>query len=117
MNTLKVIGLMTPAVLLAPLPLRAATAAENWTQSCASCHGDDGVGKTKMGHKAGAKDLTDAAYLKGFTDDQMLANLKNGEKGDDGKVKMKPYADKLADAELKDLVAYVRGLAKSAPAP
>ncbi len=115
MKSMTVIGLTT--LLLAATAARAATAADNWTQSCASCHGDDGVGKTKMGRKAGVKDLTDAAYQKGFTDDQAFANLKNGEKGDDGKVKMKAYGDKLSDAELRDLIAYSRALAKGAPGP
>jgi len=112
MKTHTIIGLWASALLLAPPAARAAAAAENWTQACASCHGADGAGQTKMGRKLGAKDLRDAAYQKTFNDDQLFGNLKAGETWPDGKVKMKPFADKLSDAEIKALVGYVRSLAK-----
>jgi mono/diheme cytochrome c family protein len=98
-------------LLIGPSAL-AATAPENWTHHCASCHGADGAGKTKMGKKSGAKDLTSAEYQKGFTDDQLFAHLKSGEKDADGNVKMKAYADSMADDELKALVGFVRSLSK-----
>jgi mono/diheme cytochrome c family protein len=65
-----------------------------------------------MGRRLGVKDLTDAAYQKSFTDDQLFDHLKAGETGPDGKVKMKPYGDKFSDDEIKALVGYVRSLAK-----
>lgn len=99
-------------LLLAPQASRAAAAADNWKQDCASCHGDDGSARTKMGRKLSLKDLTDAAYQKTFTDDQLFEHLKAGETGTDGKVKMKPYGDRLSDDEIKALVGFVRSLAK-----
>ena len=110
MKPMMVIGLA--ASLLAYPSARAATAAENWTHHCASCHGEDGAGKSKMGRKVGAKDLTSAEYQKSFTDDQLFEHLKSGENGPDGKVKMKAYGDTLSPDELKGLVAFVRSLAK-----
>jgi mono/diheme cytochrome c family protein len=91
---------------------RPATPAENWTKLCASCHGKDGAGHTKAGKKLGVKDLTAADHQKTFSDDDAFNSLKNGLKGDDGSSKMKPFADKLSDDDIKAIVAYVRTLAK-----
>lgn len=85
---------------------------DTWTKNCASCHGADGVGHTKAGKKLGAKDMTDAAYQKKFTDDQAFKAVKEGYKDDSGADKMKPFSDTLSDADIKALVAYVRTLAK-----
>jgi cytochrome c553 len=113
MKNLPAILLCASVLPLSSTALRAASTAENWTQHCASCHGDDGTGQTKMGRRLHVKDLSDAAYQKSFTDEELFANLKAGEKGPDGKVKMKPYGDLLSDPELKDLVGFVRSLAKA----
>ena len=114
MKSPTIIGLLASALIIASPAARAA-AADNWTQHCASCHGDDGAGQTKMGRKLGAKDLTDPAYQKTFTDKQLFKNLKDGETDADGKVKMKPFGEKLKDDEIKDLVGFVRSLAKQGP--
>jgi mono/diheme cytochrome c family protein len=110
MKTRLMIGIAS--LMVAAVAARAATASDNWTQHCASCHGADGAGKTKIGKKSGLKDLADAAYQKTFTDQQLLDHLKAGEKGDDGKVKMKPFGDKMTDAELQDMVKFVRAFQK-----
>jgi cytochrome c6 len=91
---------------------RAADAPATWGQNCAACHGADGAGQTKAGKKVGAKDLTDGANQKSFTDDQAFTAVKAGFKDASGAVKMQPFADKLSDDEIKALVAYVRTLAK-----
>jgi mono/diheme cytochrome c family protein len=90
----------------------AAETGENWTKNCASCHGKDGAGHTKAGRKLDVKDLTSATVQKGFTDDEAFTALKDGMKDKDGAEKMKPFADKLSDDEIKALLAYVRTLAK-----
>ena len=90
----------------------AADVAENWTKNCGSCHGKDGKGETKAGKKAEVKDLTDAKYQDSFTDEQMLKQIKEGMKDKNGKEKMKPFADKLSEEEIKALVAYVRAFKK-----
>lgn len=76
------------------------TGAENYKAKCAMCHGADGTGKAAMkvpsfkGSKAPEADLT--------------AAVKNG-KGT-GTIKMPAYAGKLTDAQIKDVVTYVKTL-------
>jgi mono/diheme cytochrome c family protein len=73
-----------------------------WTQHCASCHGKDGSGNTMMGKKLGVKDFT-----KEQSSEAEATNvIKNG------KGNMTGYKDKLSDADVKALVAYVRSLKK-----
>jgi len=106
----------SPLLMAVALAFAAAASAaetgENWTKNCAACHGSDGAGHTKAGRKLDVKDLTSATVQKGFTDDEAFASVKNGQKDKDGTEKMKPFADKLSDDEIKALVAYVRTLAK-----
>ena len=80
-----------------------ADAAANWSQHCASCHGKDGSGGTAMGKKLGVKDYSKE---QGFSDAEATKAIKSGSG------KMKAYGDKLSDADIKALVAYVRGLKK-----
>jgi cytochrome c553 len=90
----------------------AADVQENWTKNCASCHGKDGKGLTKAGKMAEVKDLTEAAYQASFTDEQAFARVKEGLKDKNGKDRMKPFADKLKDEEIKELVAHLRTFKK-----
>jgi cytochrome c553 len=85
---------------------------ENWTKHCASCHGKDGKGQTKAGKMAEVKDMTDAAYQGSFKDDDAFAQVKQGLKDKNGKDRMKPFAEKLKDEEIKELLAHVRALKK-----
>ena len=85
----------------------AAPAAENWENHCAKCHGDDGAGNTKMGKKLKLKDYTDAAVQASFTDEELTKATADGVELD-GKVKMKPFNDKLSPEEIADLVAFIR---------
>jgi mono/diheme cytochrome c family protein len=81
----------------------AADAGVLWAQHCASCHGKDGSGNTTMGKKLGVKNYTKE---QGFSDAEAANVIKNG------KGKMKGYKDKLSDADVQALVAYVRSLKK-----
>src|SRR5216110_3332760 len=85
----------------------AADVQENWTKTCASCHGKDGKGDTKAGKKAEAKDFTDPKYRQTLTDEKMLKQIKEGMK-EGAKEKMKPFGDKLSDDEIKALIAYIK---------
>ena len=91
--------------------LQAADAKENWTKYCAQCHGPDGTANTPMGKKLQAKNLTDAATQKAFSDADATKSIKEGVK-QNGKVTMKAFGDKLSDDEVKALVTYVRSLKK-----
>ena len=81
----------------------AADGAALWSQHCASCHGKDGSGATTMGKKLGVKDYTKD---QGFSDAEAEKVIK------EGKDKMKGFKAKLSDADVKALIAYVRGLKK-----
>ena len=73
-----------------------------WVQNCASCHGKDGSGNTVMGKKLGVKDFT-----KEQSSDAEATNIIKNGKGN-----MSAYKDKLSDADVTALVAYVRSLKK-----
>jgi len=83
-----------------------------WEKTCASCHGKDGKGDTKMGKKVDVKDYTDAKVQDAFTDDKAVKTIKEGVKDDKGKERMKPYGELLTDDQIKGLVAYLRGFKK-----
>jgi cytochrome c553 len=85
---------------------------ENWAKNCASCHGKDGKGQTKAGKMADVKDLTDAPYQAAFTDEEAFTRVKEGLKDKNGKDRMKPFAEKLKDDEIKELVAHIRAFKK-----
>jgi cbb3-type cytochrome c oxidase subunit III len=71
---------------------------------CAGCHGADGKGNPKI---KGVPDFTDAAWQKKEGDGELAGAIKNGKKPI-----MPAFGDKLSEAEVKALVAYVRGFAK-----
>jgi len=79
-------------------------AAATYKAKCAMCHGPDGKGSA-MGTKMGVHDFTSADVQK-QTDAQLTEIITKG------KAKMPAYDGKLKDTEIKDLVAYIRGLAK-----
>jgi cytochrome c553 len=89
----------------------AADGAELWNKNCASCHGKDGKGDTKMGKKNNCKDYSDAKNNAEVTDEKLLKAIKDGVK-DGGKEVMKSYAEKVNDEEAKAILAYFRTLKK-----
>jgi mono/diheme cytochrome c family protein len=106
--------LTAPVLLLfAVARLEAApTARENYKTHCTSCHGSDGKSQTRLGRKSGAKDLSDKAALAKLADEEVFKTIKLGRKNNKGEEKMEPFGDDLSDAEITELVAYVRTLAK-----
>ena len=102
--------LVTMLGLATALSAPAADAKENWDSLCAKCHGADGKGDTKMGQKLGCKDLSDAKVQADLKDAAAAKAIKEGLKKDE-KTLMKAF-DTLSDADIKALVAYVRGLKK-----
>lgn len=109
---MKKLLLLGGALLVASaLTATAADAKVNYDKLCAKCHGKEGKGETKMGVKMGAKDYTDPKVQAAVTDEAMFKATKDGFKDKDGKVLMKP-SEGLTDAEIKDLVAYMRKFKK-----
>ncbi len=64
-----------------------------------------------MGKKLGVKDYRDAKVQAAFSDAEAARAIKEGVK-QNGKDVMKPFGEKLSDADIKALVAYVRTLKK-----
>lgn len=72
---------------------------------CASCHGPDGKGETAAGKATKARDLC-SAEVKAESDTAWTEIITKG------KNKMPSYDKKITDAEVKDVVAYMRSLCK-----
>lgn len=72
---------------------------------CASCHGADGAGATPAGKATKARDFC-SDEVKKETDVEWTGIIVKG------KNKMPAYDKKITDAEIKDVVAYIRGLCK-----
>ena len=110
------LGLVTCAALAplcaAPAAKKAPGARENYEKHCVDCHGENGRAQTRLGRKSGAKDLTDQAAMAKLTDEEVFKTIKFGRKNKQGEEKMDAFGDGLSDAEIRDLVAFVRTLAK-----
>jgi mono/diheme cytochrome c family protein len=101
----------TIAAMALAVSVSAADVTANWEEHCASCHGPDGKGETKMGRKLKIQDLTNPEYQAKFTDEDIAKAVKNGITTETGKTTMKPI-EGLSDEEISALVAYVRSLKK-----
>lgn len=81
------------------------TAEKTYKAKCVGCHGADGKGATPAGKALGVHDFSSPEVQK--ESDADLTQIITA-----GKNKMPAYGKTLSAAEIKDLVAYVRGLAK-----
>ncbi|MGH7955672.1 MAG: c-type cytochrome [Opitutaceae bacterium] len=97
---------------LSPLPAAERAAQENYKQHCVECHGRDGKSQTRLGRKAGAKDLSDKENQAKLTDEDAFNGIKNGRKNSKGEEKMEAFGHLMSDKEIQDLVAYIRTFAK-----
>jgi cytochrome c6 len=89
--------------LMAPSPARAQNAAATYKAKCAGCHGADGKGNTGPGKALGVHDFTSPDVMK--MSDADLVNIITA-----GKNKMPAYGKSVKEADIKDLVALIRGL-------
>jgi len=72
---------------------------------CAGCHGADGAGTTAAGKATKARGFCSDEVKRESDDDWTSVIVK-------GKNKMPGYDKKITDAEIKDVVAYIRSLCK-----
>ena len=100
-------GVMLMALSLAiwSEPAAADDAAPTYKAKCAACHGADGKGETAMGKKFGLRDLASPEVQK-LSDDELNTVIA------DGKDKMPSYKKSLKPEQVKELVGYIRSLAK-----
>ena len=88
------------------VPAFAGTAgADLYKAKCAMCHGADSLAATPMAKNLKVLSFKDAAMIKA-PEAQFIASTTNG------KGKMPAYKGKLTDAQIKDVVAYIRTLQK-----
>jgi cytochrome c6 len=95
-----VIVLALGVITISSSSAAAQDAAATYKAKCAMCHGPDG-----KGGKMGTRDFA-SPEVKAESDAQLTEMITKG------KGKMPSYEGKLKDTEIKDLVAYIRSLAK-----
>ena len=101
--------LIAAACVAVALTAKAADVKENYEAHCKKCHGEDGKGETKMGKKSGCKDYTDAKVQAEMTDAVIIKATAEGiTDSKTGKERMKAYKGELSDAEIKEMVGYIR---------
>jgi len=79
--------------------------ADNYKAKCAMCHGADGLASGPAGKAMQVPPFNSPAIIKA-SDADLIAATKNG------KGKMTGFAGKLTDAQIKDVVVYIRTLQK-----
>lgn len=105
MTLVKRVALIVLALALAVPTIAAAQAkgADTFKAKCAMCHGADGSASTGMGKSMGLKPLSSPEVQK-MSDADLTALINNG------KGKMPAYKGKLTDAQIADVVSYVKTL-------
>ena len=78
-----------------------ATGEAVYKANCQSCHGSAGTPSPGIAKAMGVKPANDPDYKK-LSPEEEFASVKNG------KGKMKPFAGKLTDSQIKDAVTYFR---------
>ncbi len=106
LKVLLMCGAVMAMMTLLSTPMYAQGGGEKvYKAKCASCHGPDGVGATPAGKATKARDFC-SEEVKKETDEEWTAIIVKG------KNKMPAYDKKITEAEIKDLVVYIRGLCK-----
>ena len=97
------------AVLLSPPPQPTVQAHGDgqtvFKTSCTLCHGGDGSGKTPVGQQLKVRDLRSGDVQK-QSDAQLATTITKG------KGKMPPFEKSLNQAQVKELVAFIRQLSQ-----
>ena len=103
-------GLRTAAVLLLAASIAGpafaqAPGADTYKAKSAMCHGADGLAATPMAKNLKVLSFKDPAMV-AASDAQFIASTTNG------KNKMPAYKGKLTDAQINDVISYIRTLQK-----
>ncbi|MFQ5930248.1 MAG: c-type cytochrome, partial [Acidobacteriota bacterium] len=89
-------------------------------EQCAKCHGETGKGDGEILQKFKKMGVVvtdpvawnDRAGMSEWTDEQLVQIIKEGGKAVGKDKMMPPWGDQLSEAQIADLVAYIRSLAK-----
>ena len=87
-------------------PAFAQSGADTYKAKCATCHGPDGLAATPAGKAMKVPSFKTPELVKA-SDADLIAATKGG------KGKMPAYNGKLTDAQIKEVVAYIRTVQKS----
>ena len=99
---LALVALLATAVAV---PVFAQSGESTFKAKCAMCHGADGLATGPMGKMMNIPSVKSPDFKK-LTESEMVADTTNG------KAKMPAYKGKLTDAQIKEVVAYMRSLEK-----
>jgi cytochrome c6 len=86
------------------LPMLAGDARPVYNSKCASCHGRDGRASSARARREHARDMTTGEWQDSVSDERIYNSISNG------KGKMPAFKKKLSDAQIDELVNYVRRL-------
>lgn len=104
--TQRIVVLLLSAVFaLVSWQASGASAVDLYKTKCVMCHGADGSGNTPMGKRLSLRDLR-CEEIQGRPDSELMGAIENG------KGKMPAQKGRLAKEEIRQLVGYVRELAK-----
>ena len=101
----RVAGTMLLTLLMAAPAFAQGSAADTYRTKCAMCHGADGLATTPTAKNFKVVSFKDPTMVKA-TDAQLIASTA------DGKGKMPAYKGKLTDAQIKDVITFIRTLQK-----
>ena len=105
MKKIACIAVMFMATIASTSAIAQSGGASTYKGKCAGCHAADGSGNTPAGKSMKTPSLS-APEIVGASDADLTAATKNG------KGKMPAYNGKLTDAQITEVVAYVRTLQK-----
>lgn len=102
------------AVGMAGGPGNAAKGKEIFVKSCGTCHGNTGKGDGPAGAALNPKpkDLTDKAYMSKLDDTYLTNIIGKGGPAIGKSPLMPPFNGSLKEQDIKDIIAYIRSLAK-----
>ena len=94
---------------VAASPESIAAGKQTYTRYCAVCHGINAQGGSGSDISPPAPDLTDMEWKHGSSDGEIFFVVKNGVPPD---LNMEPWGDRIKDADIWNVVNYLRSIAK-----
>ena len=105
MNRIRTAAMILLAASIAAPAFAQSAGADTYKAKCAMCHGPDGTAATPVAKAMKIVSFKDPTMVKA-PDSQFITAVK------DGKGKMKAFAGTLSDAQIKEVVSYIRTLQK-----
>lgn len=102
---IRIAAFILPGALFAVSALAQQPGEATYKAKCAMCHGADGTASTPVGKSMKLRSLKSSEDVQA-SDAVLFKQTK------EGVGKMQGYAGKLTDAQIKDVVAYIRSLQK-----